>query len=194
MKDPEKGKVKTRLANDIGDKAALEVYKDLLRHTQHAIKELACSKQIYYSNRVNDNDLWNGFEKKLQQGASLGERIKTAFENGFKENYKRILIIGSDCPDIKEQHIKAAFNSLHTNDVVIGPAQDGGYYTIGMNFFYPKLFNHIDWSTHKVFQQTINTIEQLNLNYAKIETLSDIDTLDDLKGRKDYEQYVSGND
>jgi rSAM/selenodomain-associated transferase 1 len=183
VKNPEKGKVKTRLAKDIGDDQALHVYQRLLQYTKGVTKGLNSEKLVYYSDFIDNNDLWDNmtFEKRLQQGSDLGERMQNAFAEAFAHGQKRVLIIGSDCAELETHMIKEAFAVLENNEVVIGPAKDGGYYLLGMKTFYPTLFENKPWSSENVLMDTINDLKKLNASYYLLKTLSDIDHAADLE-------------
>ena len=105
VRTPEIGKVKTRLAKSIGDQSALTIYKLLLKHTASVLHDLSFSKVVYYSEIVRENDYWDAtiFQKKVQKGSDLGERMQNAFETEFKEGYEKILIIGSDLFDLNQR-------------------------------------------------------------------------------------------
>jgi len=182
VKNPEEGKVKTRLAADIGNKRALDVYQKLLVYTRGVVQKLNVTKQVWYSSRVDFSDNWgeDQFIKKLQKGDNLGERMQEAFRQGFREGFARILIIGSDCPALSDQHLLSAYEELECNDVVLGPSQDGGYYLLGMNHYIPELFINKSWSRDSLYGETIKTLDQLDKSRGELEELNDIDTLDDL--------------
>lgn len=182
VKNPEKGKVKTRLAKDIGDDQALHVYHRLLQYTKSISKPLNSEKIVYYSDFIDNNDLWDNmtFEKHLQDGADLGERMQNAFAEAFARGQQRVLIIGSDCVELETYMIKEAFAVLENNDVVIGPAKDGGYYLLGMRKFYPTLFENKPWSSDDLLMDTIIDLKKLNAPYYLLKTLSDIDHVEDL--------------
>lgn len=182
MRNPILGKVKTRLAATIGEQEALQVYNCLLRYTYKVTNHLKnVDKRVYYADFLNENDLWNGYDKKLQnQNLSLGERMKEAFAQGFDDGYEKIVIIGSDCLELSSPILENAFYELENNQSVVGPAKDGGYYLLGMNEFIPQLFENKKWSTDTVFLDTIEDLNQGNIRYSLLETLSDIDTEQDL--------------
>ena len=116
----------------------------------------------------------------MQNGDDLGARMSNAFRQAFIKGYEQVVLIGSDCYDLDESQISEAFAALHQKQVAIGPAHDGGYYLVGMNDFYPSLFQNKNWSSETVFSETISSIEQENISYHKLEQLSDIDDLQDL--------------
>ena len=182
VRNPEKGKVKTRLAKDIGEDQALSVYHKLLNYTKEITKRLNCEKAVYYSDYVDDNDLWDNmiYDKHLQQGQNLGERMQDALSRAFAEGKERVVIIGSDCMELESYMIKEAFAVLDSNDVVIGPARDGGYYLLGMKKFLPTLFEGKPWSSENLLMDTILDLKKMDANYYLLKTLNDIDTIDDL--------------
>src|SRR5690606_16244847 len=144
-RNPELGKVKTRLAKTTGNKAALEIYKFLLHHTFTITNRLNCDKIVYYSDTVNQNDIWNlNYQKREQKGDDLGERMLNAFSENLR-NYDKVIIIGSDIYELKTEHIEQAFQKLNNHNVVIGPAKDGGYYLLGLKSLKPEIFKNKNW-------------------------------------------------
>ncbi len=164
VKNLVRGKVKTRLAATMGADYALKIYKDLIAHTTSVVQKLKANKIVYYSDKIEKEDRFNEqFSKAKQQGGDLGERMKNAFREVFQQDYTKAIIIGSDCPSLNEDILSDAFESLDNNDIVIGPAYDGGYYLLGMKTLYSSLFQNIEWSTPNVFTTTIATCKNLNL-------------------------------
>lgn len=189
-RNPEPGKVKKRLAVKIGEKAALDIYSFLLQHTCKVTKDLPCDKVVYYSDFIQKKDIWknNIFRKKKQQGKDLGERMKNAFKEGFKEDYSHIVIIGSDLYDLQEEDLKSAFFGLSQHDYVIGPASDGGYYLLGMNSLNPDLFRNKKWGTDAVLQETLQEIK--NEELTLLDERNDIDTYEDLKKHPELQHII----
>ncbi len=181
-RNPELGKVKTRLAATIGDGNALEIYHKLIDHTRRVVDTLPVRKIIYYSHRVDTDDGWNNkqFEKAVQRGDSLGERMLVAFESCFEKKNKSVCIIGTDCFELTTGIVEEAFEALLTADAVIGPARDGGYYLLGMTRFIPQLFLNKTWSTPNVMIDTIRDLEDLKLTYRQLPVLRDVDQEEDL--------------
>lgn len=182
VKNPVLGKAKTRLAASIGDVAALKVYRQLLAYTKLVVDGLDAEKSVWYSSFIDQEDIWtNGeFNKKVQTGDDLGQKMKNAFEATFaQEKSDAVVIIGSDCAELEERHVSEAFDALESNDIVLGPAKDGGYYLLGMRVFVPELFESIDWSTSKVAEQTLYAIKENNLSYLLLDELNDVDTVED---------------
>jgi len=183
IKNPELGKVKTRLAKSIGDSEALHVYKKLLNSTVSVAEKTDAHRQIWYSSYINNEDGIKPelFGKYLQMGSDLGERMKGAFRQAFDDGADRVVIIGSDCPDLSEAIVENAFERLDKNDLVIGPSEDGGYYLLGMNQYFESLFRDIEWSTESVLESTIQKAKLNNLNIFQLPVLNDIDNIEDLK-------------
>lgn len=181
VRNPELGRVKTRLAKSIGDQAALETYKILSKHTSKIISEIDSDQLIFYSDKIQDNDIWTATncKKQIQTKGDLGQKMLAAFQYGFSLGYQKILIIGSDLYSLCPKHIESAFEQLENYDVVIGPALDGGYYLLGLNFIIPKIFKQKQWSTSSVLKETLSDLKKFNVNL--LEPLNDIDTYEDLK-------------
>ena len=182
VKNPELGKVKTRLAASLGNEAALAIYRQMLRKTREVTRPVPVDKVVYYSESIDHNDLWenNYYQKACQQGSDLGERMKNAFQKPFAEGYESVCIIGSDCMEISSSLIKEAFEKLQSSDAVIGPSQDGGYYLLGMNRFIPQLFKNKAWSTDTVFASTLHDLNAPGMSYCELPVLNDVDTVEDL--------------
>jgi rSAM/selenodomain-associated transferase 1 len=183
------GTVKTRISQDQGDDSAMAVYEELLRITSDNCQAVKAEKKVYYSSFIELNDDWdeNLYQKKIQEGSNLGERIHKAFLQEL-ETAGRVVLIGSDCPYLTNDHIESAFKFLGDYDVVLGPCEDGGYYLIGLKINIPELFQDISWSSEKVLDQTIDKIKKLKLSYTELETLSDIDYWNDWE---DYLQTMA---
>ncbi|MFY0650394.1 MAG: TIGR04282 family arsenosugar biosynthesis glycosyltransferase [Cyclobacteriaceae bacterium] len=182
VKNPEKGKVKTRLAKDIGEDKALEVYKRLLQHTHDITVNLDFDKRVYYSKSVEQNDIWEDavYDKYVQSGRELGDKMEQAFQSAFKQYASKVCIIGSDCLELSGEIISHAFNQLDYFDYVVGPAKDGGYYLLGMTTHSPQLFQNKTYSTNTVCAEAISEIQQLGGSHYLLPELSDIDHASDL--------------
>lgn len=179
IKNPVLGKVKTRIAVTSGEFTALQIYLQLQVITRKQCINYQGSKYLFYSDFIDTNDAWdsNLFNKKLQTGNDLGIRMKHAFRELFLQHSK-VIIIGSDCPYLKTNHIQEASKLLDTYDCVIGPAKDGGYYLLGLNSLHKSLFQDKNWSSATVLYESILDLKQLNLSYKMLEVLEDIDTLE----------------
>ncbi len=196
LKYPEPGKVKTRLAVDIGNVKACAIYKLLVERVIKNIfskNPLTHDVHIFFTppdkeNGIKDwlqpiltNNQEIGTKYSHQEGNTLGEKMSYAFKQTLQiEGCKRCIIIGTDCPEIDAPLIESAFDILKEKDIVIGPCKDGGYYLLGMSRFLPELFEDIDWSTDRVFKQTMGKVHKNNLSCNVLKTLADIDTQEDL--------------
>lgn len=183
VKNPVLGEVKTRLAASLGEHRALDIYNELLEITRENITNLGCQKHVFFGSFIEDDVIWEEafLSKNIQDGDGLGERMESAFYRIFRSESDPVkaVLIGSDCPELTSVNINQAFELLDTNDVVLGPALDGGYYLIGMKKNHPAIWLEIDWSTDRVYQQTIDKINKFNLSYSVLPVLQDIDTQDD---------------
>ncbi|WP_281979580.1 TIGR04282 family arsenosugar biosynthesis glycosyltransferase [Tenacibaculum mesophilum] len=190
-RNPELGKVKTRLAKTIGDEAALDIYKFLLEHTKQVTQNLTCDKAVYYSVKIRKNDIWDApvYQKHQQEGSDLGVRMLNAFQQAFSTGYEKVVIIGSDLPDLTSEHINEAFEKLNSNDVVMGPAEDGGYYLLGMKKLHANIFQNKDWGTSTVRKDTLNDLQ--NESVHLLETLNDVDVFDDIKNNPVFNQFLN---
>ena len=180
IKNAEKGKVKTRLAQSVGDDKALQIYQALLGYTRSIALNIDADRLLFYSNFVDQNDAWpnDQFHKLVQTGSDLGARMQQGFVNALAKHQKAV-IIGSDCATLTVEIVQQAFQALDQYDYVIGPAQDGGYYLLGMSQPSPSLFEDMAWSTDQVLPTTLNRIQQLQRNYFLLPELSDIDYAED---------------
>ncbi|MFC2124296.1 TIGR04282 family arsenosugar biosynthesis glycosyltransferase [Bacteroidota bacterium] len=187
VRNPEAGKVKTRLAMEVGNIRALEIYNELLTRTWMVTRDIEVKKTVYYTEALVVNDLWDegGFQKAQQRGNDIGERMSEALNESFKLGYKKICLIGSDIYNLESIILLTAFEQLDNKDVVLGPAEDGGYYLIGMKNFEPTLFTGKKWSSSTVFHDTLEDINKGGLSVALLPELIDIDTAEDLNKVRD---------
>lgn len=180
VKNPVPGKVKTRLAATTGEKAALDVYVQLIDHLKSGIAGTTYPVFIFYSDYIEPDDFWpvRQYTKEVQSGNDLGERMSDAF-NKVLFRHKKAVLIGSDCPLINTELLKQALLGLDSADVVIGPAADGGYYLIGMNKPCDMLFKDIHWSTEDVFEATLRKAEESFISVHQLTELRDVDDEND---------------
>lgn len=179
-KYPEAGKVKNRLARTIGAAKAALAYKTMaeivVRNTQPCDGEYA---QVLYYDPPESREKFQSWlqvnHRQPQVEGDLGERMKKALSQALTESEYAVLI-GTDCIDVDRPLILKAFADLKEADLVLGPAKDGGYYLIGCKRVFPELFTGIDWSTERVFSQTLRVTEKLKLRVSCLPQLEDIDT------------------
>lgn len=189
-RNPELGKAKTRLAKIVGDKTALEIYKFLLDKTKEVTSKVTSDKAVYYSVKIRENDIWdaNSYQKHQQVGEDLGIRMLNAFKNSFDAGYKKVMIIGSDLYDITSENIENAFDQLNSNDVVLGPAEDGGYYLLGMNALQENIFKNKDWGTASVRKDTLADLQDKAV--FLLPTLNDVDVFEDIEHHPAFAQFL----
>lgn len=179
-KNPELGKVKTRLAATTSNEFAHAVYLKLVLHTRYCLEHVPVHVFVFYSDHIQDEDLWKPYRKMRQQGADLGMRMQQAFETVFALGYRSVCIIGTDCLELQPIHLNQAFQLLREYEIVIGPAKDGGYYLLGMKALHPEFFKEKKWSGSTVFSETLRDVKKLDLTFNLLPELSDVDVEDDL--------------
>lgn len=189
-RNPELGKVKTRLAKTVGDESALNIYKFLLNHTVQITKYLDVDKYVFYSEKIHRNDIWDLdiFRKKLQSSGDLGEKMKNAFLEILRMGYENAVIIGSDMVDLNRKDLEAAFDALQNSQTVIGPATDGGYYLLGMKKLNDQIFQDKEWGTSSVLRDTLNDLEGEKL--VILEERNDVDHYEDIKNVDAFQQFL----
>ncbi len=186
VKYPAPGSVKTRLAKQIGSKAASVLYKSFITDILIMLDKLAVNLKIIFTpaNAEKYFIQWLGRDYcfETQQGVVLGDRMKRAFCRAFEQGFDSVALIGSDSPDLPQEYIKLAFSALKTNDAVLGPSSDGGYYLIAFDkdAFLSEVFDNISWSSELVFQQSVNTLREHSLKLFSLPQWYDIDNSQDL--------------
>jgi rSAM/selenodomain-associated transferase 1 len=183
IRNPLLGKVKTRLAHTVGDAEALRIYQFLLNETRQAALDCRAERWLFYSDYIDPDDAWSSpdFIKKLQSAGDLGDRMSAAFAQAFSAGADRVLIIGSDCPEMDGTLLNKAFDLLDDADYVLGPASDGGYYLLGMKTMHNGVFQHITWSTETVLAETAKRIAAQGKTVTYLPELRDVDTEEDWK-------------
>lgn len=186
IKAPVRGQVKTRLAAVLGDDAALELYRNFVLDMVDTIESVGHPCTLCYTppNAVDAVVEWLGDQRDYlaQDGRDLGERMANAFRALFSRGISRVVLVGSDLPDLPPAIFKEAFDALHTHDSVIGPASDGGYYLIGFRkeTFLPDVFLDIAWSTNVVQEQTRKVFQRIGYRAHNLPQWRDVDTVEDL--------------
>ena len=189
---PEAGTTKTRMIPELGADGAAELQRQMTEHIISRAKELGrlhpLPVEIRYeggSQKLMTEWLGPGFTYCHQGSGDIGLRMGWALQDAFRQACETVVIIGSDIPDITTDIMQKAFEALNQNDLVLGPAGDGGYYLIGVHrktfrHWNPQLFSGISWGTESVLPQTLNIAQKLGLNYNLLETLRDVDRPEDL--------------
>ncbi len=196
---PEPGKTKTRLIPALGAQGAANLHRQLIKNTlnqaQNLTKNRAVEVEVKYaggSQELMQKLLPPPINCSPQSQGALGEKMKNALAESFAQSIQRIIIIGTDCPELDTHRLTQAFNRLGNYDLILGPALDGGYYLIGMQRTIPELFVKIDWGTELVLQQTLTIAQHLNLSYSLLDPLADIDRPEDLT-LFNFEEKLSPN-
>ncbi|WP_340064584.1 TIGR04282 family arsenosugar biosynthesis glycosyltransferase [Ascidiimonas aurantiaca] len=189
-RNPIKGKVKTRLAKTIGEETALKVYLFLLEHTATVTQNVEADKFVYYAGGQPTEDVWDPdvFVKKDQRGDDLGARMYNAFDEAFQKGYHKVIVIGSDLYDLDTEQLEKAFAALDTHEAVIGPAQDGGYYLIGLKKPCKAIFQNKQWGTSRVLKDTLQDLAHIKV--ALLETRNDVDVYEDIKGQEAFRPFL----
>ncbi len=192
-KEPSPGQVKTRLAAIIGDDRAARIYSAFIRLVLQRCVSPGGEWQTVVSLAPDDATqrahefLPGDIALRPQGSGDLGERLKRALTISWQAGMRQIIMIGSDCPLLSAADIVDAFALLERGDAVIGPAVDGGYYLIGFNTQRCEplsdvlaVFDGIDWSTNRVYEQTIAQLKHNGHTYTELPAKCDVDTYDDL--------------
>ena len=174
------GKVKSRLAAELGEEKTLWVYKQLLLKTEAVLKLSLCKVVIFYTggSPKDFGNCFQDFPKKDQIGSDLGERMSAAFQWGFAQGYSKVIALGTDLWELNQGTLDGALHALDEADAVLGPAKDGGYYLLGLKEFYPELFLNKQWSGPTVLTDTLQDLSSKRI--ALLEEKSDIDFYKDL--------------
>jgi rSAM/selenodomain-associated transferase 1 len=184
MRYPEKGRVKTRLAAEVGDDMAYELYLCFLADTLEGLDAFEADPVIAGAGNSEavPADLLKNVRHIAQRGHDLGKRMSNAFHDVFAMGYIRAAIIGSDIPGLPPGSFKSAFDELAGHDIVLGPSRDGGYYLVAFSAaaFEESIFENIQWSTPRVLADTLEKADQCGLRTYLLSQLEDIDDLDSL--------------
>ena len=186
-KYPQVGQVKTRLAGDVGDEHAAELYKRFVLDMLSMLNNLETDIIIAVepADACGSFSQWTGRQYRYvgQVGRNIGAKMKNAMEAAFEQGYDRVVLIGSDLPDLPSDFLGYALDALDRYDVVMGPAHDGGYYLVGFGrkSFLPEVFRGMTWGSNQVFTQTMNVLDQAGCRTHVLPEWYDIDTAADLQ-------------
>jgi hypothetical protein len=186
LKHPRPGGVKTRLAAAIGAEAAAGLYRALAEHALEATTPTAgeYERLVFFDppeSLPEMRDWLPDVRLMAQSGHDLGARMADAFARAFARGARRVAIVGTDAPGVSRATAREALSALDAADVVIGPADDGGYYLIALRAPGPGLFAGIEWGTPDVREQTLARATAAGLSVRELPHLRDVDTLDDLR-------------
>ena len=181
---PEAGSVKTRLIPTLGADGARNLHRKMAEHTIKRLDCLTAEMEVCFTGRgEKEMQEWLGKKRSYspQGGGDLGQRLLKAFAQAFCQGEDKVVVVGTDCPDLTAAHVQEAFHLLDEFDLVLGPAADGGYYLLGLNRLYKDLFESIPWGTGEVLQATLNKAKLLGINTVLLERLADVDRPKDLE-------------
>ena len=181
-KHPEKGKVKTRI-RDLSDDQRVELYKKLLDRTMKKLSSISGVDTFIAFAPDSAEDYFKRFSVKLipLSEGDLGAGMSQAFVRVFSSGYKKAALVGADIPDLSPSIILSAMDLLSTRDLVFGPAEDGGYYLVGMRKLIKEVFEDIPWSSDETLRKSLDQSNKFNYSVGFTDTLRDIDTIDDVK-------------
>lgn len=184
---PEPGKTKTRLIPALGAEGAAAFHRQMTEYTLAQVRELqrehTLSVEVHFAGgnqQLMQGWLGSDVIYRPQPEGDLGFRMASAFQTAFKSGKSGVVIIGTDCPSLSAKIIAQAFSVLVNNDLVLGPAQDGGYYLIGLCQLIPELFTGVTWGTSEVLQKTVDIAQKLTLSINYLPVLADVDRPEDL--------------
>lgn len=188
-KAPKPGKVKTRLLAAVSPEVAAELHEACITDTLRLARKMhGCDVLVF---AAGGSSYFRGLARRRgsgarlrvlpQRGADLGARMESAFRKCFAMGYREVVVIGTDTPWMGAERVRQAFSGLRVNDLVIGPAEDGGYYLLGLREMVPGIFRGIPWSTERVLQLTLKRIIALKLRRRLLRQDFDLDRPEDLK-------------
>ncbi len=182
-KAPVPGRVKTRLAAAVGPEIAARFYKVLGSMVVKQVGGGAHETVVCFDPPDAEAEVraWLGPELKYraQSEGDLGDRMDDAVRQALVGGGSAV-VIGTDAPDVDASTVSGAFAALGDHDLVLGPAEDGGYYLIGLNRPNSTLFQGIPWSTDRVFEVTVELATRAGLRIHLLPTLRDVDRLADV--------------
>jgi len=196
---PEPGETKTRLIPRLGAGGAAELQRRMAERAISRVRELAKTRPISIEVRYQGGDpflmsQWLGSDILYleQEGNDLGERMLTAFVEAFHNGAESVLLMGTDCPGMSAPILEKGFQELDRSDLVFGPAEDGGYYLIGLKRVCPDLFFNVPWGTEKVLERTLEIARLQGLRTVLVDRLHDVDRPEDLHVWKSIEGSAEG--
>lgn len=188
VKYPDPGTVKTRLGEVLGHENAAALYRHFVQDLMLELGRVQADLRVMHA--PGDDVTARRFKEWLgpqhrylpQVGSDLGVRMRHAFDEAFAAGYERVVLMGSDVPDYPHELVQKALDDLHQHDVVIGPANDGGYYLIGFrrDTYRPDVFEGIAWSTPEVFEVTRERLQEARCDTLRLPDWNDVDTMWDL--------------
>ena len=188
-RDPVLGHVKTRLRSSLDDETILRLYTCFVEDSLEKIRRVDnadCFVGVFSENHSGffSGTVTSGMKIFEQQGNDLGEKMRSAFADRFKEGYDKVVIIGSDSPSLPGCYIDKAFAT--SKDLVLGPSADGGYYLIAMTGKVFEVFAGVAWGTEKVLEETLKKVKDANISLELLPVWYDVDLPKDLKFLKTH--------
>ena len=181
----EAGKVKTRLAATVGPEKAAGIYCHFVETLLARLDACDAQKCLSYAPPTREKEFRkvapNGWGLDPQAEGDLGDRMRAFFSRRFDEGFHRVVLLGSDSPQLPLDSIQQAFQLLRKNDVVLGPTEDGGYWLIGAAGGVPEIFDAIPWSTPLVWQSTLDALQAAGHSYGVLPVCYDVDERDNLQ-------------
>jgi len=187
VKYPIPKRVKTRLIPFLGPQGSCEVYKHMVEDTFRRLSSLDIPLVVFFTPKNKHKAIHDWLGPRCtyypQIGKNLGDRMISAFQQVFSQGVEQAILVGSDLPDLPQVFVHDAVIKLEDNDVVLGPAEDGGYYLVGWrkSSFSIEMFSGISWGTAEVYHQTLEVLNQLDRSVGFLPMWHDIDTFDDLR-------------
>ena len=191
LKAPRPGTVKTRIAQSAGADRSCAIYREMVGTVLEHLRPIRHAQLCFAPDDAGPEIVpWlrEDWTARPQGGGDLGERLHRAFVSAFTAGAERVVIVGSDCPEVKAADIRNAWRESKSHDLVLGPAVDGGYWLIGLRAPQPDLFHDIAWSSEQVLGQTLQRAKSLGLRIQLLRILTDIDT------EADWNAYVRERD
>ena len=189
-KAPVPGTVKTRMSPPLSPAQCLRLHEALLNHTLARMRPLMASgveaslcltgtleQALEHAGRMDAR----GFGVDVQHGAHLGERLSHALTTRLSQGFSKVIFVGADCPSLGSKTVRDAIRALNRQEVVVGPARDGGYYLIGFAARLPQVLQGIPWGTPAVYETTLDRLRRRGVRWKSLERKSDLDTFGDLK-------------
>lgn len=186
-REPEKGKVKTRLSGYLSESRCLNLYKAFLKDTLGIAGKVKCDEKLiaYESSGAYPPYLLrisSPLQLARQKGKNLGERMHNAFLQAFDAGFSRAAIIGTDAPDLPARYVNRAFSELKKKDLILGPSKDGGYYLVALKRACGLVFKGIKWGSKQVLKDSLKNAKQLKMKTALLPAWSDVDDAASLTG------------
>lgn len=188
---PVAGKTKTRMMPFLTGEECAELHACFIKDAYAACKNASADTVVFYAPEGDVQMLKHLLDENLtyieQSGENLGIRMKRAVEQTLAMGYQKVVLIGTDIPQITSNILENAFAGLETTDIVINPTADGGYYLIGMKENYDEVWNVERYGTNTVIEDTLSQMEKAGLKVSTGDVCRDMDTEEDL--RILYQEY-----